>query len=365
MPTATPSPAPKNPSSRSSIASPAAGGPGAKKHGYFDSPEDAQAFYDELAYMLLHQVCAPNSPQWFNTGLNFAYGISGPSQGHYYCDPKTGALLRSPDAYSHPQPHACFIQSVSDDLVNAGGIMDLWVREARLFKYGSGTGSNFSKLRGENEPLSGGGRSSGLMSFLRIGDRAAGAIKSGGTTRRAAKMVCLDLDHPDIEAFTNWKVREELKVAAMAEGIKILPKDQQEIAKKLGLRLDYDFNGEGYYTVSGQNSNNSVRIPNRFFKAVEEDGDWNLTWRTNNKIAKTLKARDLWEQIAFAAWRCADPGVQFDDTINQWHTCPRSGRINASNPCVTGDTRVLTPRRHLATHRPDDPPPRPRRHQPR
>ena len=181
------------------------------------------------------------------------------------------------------------------------------------------------------------------MSFLKIGDRAAGAIKSGGTTRRAAKMVCLDLDHPDIEQFVNWKVREELKVAAMVEGIKHLPKDQQEIAKKLGLKLDYDFNGEAYYTVSGQNSNNSVRIPNRFFKAVEEDGDWNLTCRTNGKVAKTIKARDLWEQIAFAAWRCADPGVQYDDTINQWHTCPKSGRINASNPCVTGDTRVLTP----------------------
>ncbi|HVT88785.1 MAG TPA: LAGLIDADG family homing endonuclease [Tepidisphaeraceae bacterium] len=312
-------------------------------HGYFDTSEDAQAFYDELAYMLLHQMCAPNSPQWFNTGLNFAYGITGPAQGHYYCDPKTGELLKSKDAYSHPQPHACFIQSVSDDLVNPGGIMDLWTREARLFKYGSGTGSNFSKLRGENESLSGGGKSSGLMSFLRIGDRAAGAIKSGGTTRRAAKMVCLDLDHPDVEQFINWKVREELKVAAMVEGLKVLPKEQQEQAKKLGLKLDYDFNGEAYHTVSGQNSNNSVRIPNSFFKSVEEDSDWNLTSRITKKVHKSIKARVLWDQIAFAAWRCADPGVQYDDTINQWHTCPQSGRINASNPCVTGDTRVLTP----------------------
>lgn len=239
--------------------------------------------------------------------------------------------------------HNCFIQSVKDDLVGEGGIMDLWTREARLFKYGSGTGSNFSRVRGDGERLAGGGRSSGLMSFLKIGDRAAGAIKSGGTTRRAAKMVCLDLDHPDIEDFINWKVREELKVAALAEGMKILPKDQQELAKKLGLKLDYDFNGEAYATVSGQNSNNSVRIPNSFFKAVEDDGDWTLTFRTNGKVAKTLKARTLWDEIAFAAWRCADPGVQYDDTINQWHTCPKSGRINASNPCVTGDTRVLTP----------------------
>jgi ribonucleoside-diphosphate reductase alpha chain len=313
-------------------------------HGYFDTTEDAQAFYDELSYMLVHQMCAPNSPQWFNTGLNWAYGISGPSQGHFYCDPKTGELKKSEDAYTHPQPHACFIQSVSDDLVNSGGIMDLWVREARLFKYGSGTGSNFSNLRGENEPLSGGGKSSGLMSFLKIGDRAAGAIKSGGTTRRAAKMCCLNLDHPDIEEFVNWKVREEIKVAAMAEGIKLLPKDQQEVAKRLKLKLDYDFNGETYQTVSGQNSNNSVRIPNAFFKAVEENGEWVLRWRNpaNKKPARTLKARELWDEIAFAAWRCADPGVQFDDTINQWHTCPQSGRINASNPCVTGDTLIAT-----------------------
>lgn len=312
-------------------------------HNYFDTPEDAQAFYDELAYMLLHQMCAPNSPQWFNTGLQWAYGITGPAQGHWYNDPKTGETMLAKDAYTHSQPHACFIQSISDDLVNPGGIMDLWTREARLFKYGSGTGSNFSKLRGDNEALSGGGKSSGLMSFLKIGDRAAGAIKSGGTTRRAAKMVCLDLDHPDIENFVNWKVREELKVAALVEGMKHLPKEQQDVAKRLNLKLDYDFNGEAYYTVSGQNSNNSVRIPNEFFEAVEKDGDWKLHFRTNNKIAKTMKARELWDQIAYAAWRCADPGVQYDDTINQWHTCPKSGRINASNPCVTGDTRVLTP----------------------
>jgi ribonucleoside-diphosphate reductase alpha chain len=315
----------------------------AEKHGYFDSAEDGQAFYDELCHMLLHQMCAPNSPQWFNTGLNWAYGITGPAQGHFYCDPKNGEMLKSKDAYSHPQPHACFIQSVSDDLVNPGGIMELWTREARLFKYGSGTGSNFSMLRGENEPLSGGGKSSGLMSFLKIGDRAAGAIKSGGTTRRAAKMVCLNLDHPDIEQFVNWKVREELKVAAMAEGIKKFSPELKEQAKRLGLKLDYDFNGEAYMTVSGQNSNNSVRIPNSFFKAIEDDANWDLTWRTTKKVAKSLRARDLWEQIAFAAWRCADPGVQYDDTINQWHTCPKSGPIKASNPCVVGETRILTP----------------------
>ncbi len=302
-------------------------------HNYFDSKEDAQSFYDELCYMMLHQMAAPNSPQWFNTGLNWAYGISGPAQGHWITDPETGKAKLAGDAYSHPQPHACFIQAVRDDLVGDGGIMDLWTREARLFKYGSGTGTNFSSLRGENEPLSGGGKSSGLMSFLRIGDRAAGAIKSGGTTRRAAKMVCLDADHPDIEQFVNWKVREELKVAALVEGMKQLGPDQKELAASLGLKLSYDFNGEAYYTVSGQNSNNSVRLTDEFFRAVESDGDWQLRRRTDGKVAKTLKARDLWDQICRAAWRCADPGVQYDTTINEWHTCPADGRINASNPC--------------------------------
>src|SRR6201994_3636937 len=314
-----------------------------ERYNYFDSEKDAQVFYEELVYSILNQACVPNSPQWFNTGLHESYGITGKPQGHYFVDQIDGELKKSTSAYERPQPHACFILSVNDDLVNDGGIMDLWVREARIFKYGSGVGTNFSNLRGEGEKLSGGGTSSGLMSFLKIGDRAAGAIKSGGTTRRAAKMVCLDLDHPDIEEFVNWKVREEIKVACLAEGFKHIAKDQQETAKKLGLKLDYDFNGEAYQTVSGQNSNNSVRIPNSFFKAVEDDGEWHLTNRINGKTAKKLKARDLWEQIAFAAWRCADPGVQYDDTINQWHTCPKSGRIEASNPCVTGDTRVLTP----------------------
>ncbi|MDA1007859.1 MAG: adenosylcobalamin-dependent ribonucleoside-diphosphate reductase [Planctomycetota bacterium] len=304
-----------------------------EKHGYFHSTDDAESFYDELAYMLLHQMAAPNSPQWFNTGLNWAYGINGPAQGHWIADPATGAPTLAADAYTHPQPHACFIQSISDDLVKEGGIMDLWVREARLFKYGSGTGTNFSNLRGEDEPLSGGGRSSGLMSFLRIGDRAAAAIKSGGTTRRAAKMVCLDVDHPDIETFVNWKVREEIKVAALVEGMKHLPQEHRDLAKQFKLSLDYDFNGESYTTVSGQNSNNSVRLSDAFMEAVASDSDWTLVRRTDGKPARTLKATALWETINFAAWRCADPGLQYDSTINAWHTCPAGGRINASNPC--------------------------------
>ena len=363
------------------------------KGGYFGSEEEAKTFYDELMYMLANQMAAPNSPQWFNTGLNWAYGITGPSQGHYYVDYETGKLKSSEDAYTHPQPHACFIQGVSDDLVNEGGIMDLWVREARLFKYGSGTGSNFSDIRGINEPLSGGGKSSGLMSFLKIGDRSAGAIKSGGTTRRAAKMVTLDLDHPDIEEYINWKVIEEQKVASLVAGSKITSRYLNNIMKacyeehpendrfnkqvnkklkqavlearkslipnnyierviqlaKQGFKsiefdtYDTDWNSEAYATVSGQNSNNSVRVTNDFMNAVLDDQDWNLFWRVEKKKAKkenrnpkpckTIRARDLWNDISFSAWSCADPGLQFHSTINEWHTCPENGEIRASNPC--------------------------------
>ena len=287
-----------------------------EKTGYFSSEEDAQAFEDELKYMLATQMAAPNSPQWFNTGLNYKYGLTGKEQGFWYVDPKTGELTPGEDSYSRPQPHACFIQSIDDDLVNEGGIMDLWVKEARLFKFGSGTGTNFSNLRGEGENLSGGGVSSGVMSFLKIGDRAAGAIKSGGTTRRAAKMVILDLDHPDIEDFIEWKAIEEDKARAL-----------------INAGYPSDYNGEAYATVSGQNSNNSVRVPNEFIKALESDGDWELTARTDGSTMKTVKARDLWSKIADAAWRCADPGVQFNTTINEWHTSPAGGQIRASNPC--------------------------------
>ncbi|MFM9941865.1 MAG: vitamin B12-dependent ribonucleotide reductase [Hyphomicrobiaceae bacterium] len=354
------------------------------KGGYFTSEDDAQAFFDEHRYMLAMQMGAPNSPQWFNTGLHWAYGIDGPGQGHFYVDAVTGELTRSTSAYEHPQPHACFIQSVDDDLVNENGIMDLWVREARLFKYGSGTGSNFSALRSENEKLSGGGRSSGLMSFLKIGDRAAGAIKSGGTTRRAAKMVVVDVDHPDIEAYIDWKVKEEQKVAALVTGSKICQKRLKAVmaacvnceadgdacfdatknpalkraikdARRDGVPQNYilrviqfakqgykeidfatydtDWDSEAYLTVSGQNSNNSVRVTDAFLKAVEDDGDWNLTARLTHKPIKTLKAQDLWEKIGHAAWASADPGIQFHSTINDWHTCPKSGPIRASNPC--------------------------------
>ncbi|MBA2321708.1 MAG: vitamin B12-dependent ribonucleotide reductase [Deltaproteobacteria bacterium] len=349
--------------------------------GMFDSEEDAKAFFDEIRFMMAQQMCAPNSPQWFNTGLHWAYGIDGPAQGHRYVDPATGAVVPSTSAYVRPQPHACFIQSVSDDLVNEGGIMDLWVREARLFKYGSGTGTNFSALRGEGERLSGGGRSSGLMSFLKIGDRAAGAIKSGGTTRRAAKMVCLDLDHPDIEDFVGWKVAEEQKVAAMVTGSKLNERHLNAIlattagdgdqrfdpiqnprlaaairaareaavsdnviwrAIQYGRQgytriefpvFDTDWQSDAYTTVSGQNSNNSVRIPNSFMDAVLRDETWRLIGRTSGNVVKTIPATGLWNDVCYAAWACADPGVQFDTTINEWHTCPSDGRINASNPC--------------------------------
>ncbi|MET0428713.1 MAG: vitamin B12-dependent ribonucleotide reductase, partial [Microvirga sp.] len=354
------------------------------KGGYFSSEDDARAFHDELRFMLANQKVAPNSPQWFNTGLHWAYGIDGPSQGHYYVDHATGQLTRSLSSYEHPQPHACFIQGVEDDLVNEGGIMDLWVREARLFKYGSGTGSNFSRLRGEGERLSGGGRSSGLMSFLKIGDRAAGAIKSGGTTRRAAKMVVVDVDHPDIETYIDWKVKEEQKVAALVTGSKLANKHLKAIMRacvnceaegdacfdpeknpalkkeiKMARRVmipdnsikrviqfarqgyteidfpiyDTDWDSEAYLTVSGQNSNNSVSLTDDFLRAVESDSDWELKGRTTGKVTKTLKARDLWEQIGHAAWASADPGLHFNTTMNDWHTSPAGGRIRASNPC--------------------------------
>ena len=354
------------------------------KGGYFKTEEDAQAFFDEQRYMLARQMVAPNSPQWFNTGLHWAYGIDGPSQGHHYVDFKTGKLTKSKSSYEHPQPHACFIQGVADDLVNEGGIMDLWVREARLFKYGSGTGSNFSMLRGEGEKLAGGGKSSGLMSFLKIGDRAAGAIKSGGTTRRAAKMVVVDVDHPDIEAYIDWKVKEEQKVAALVTGSKIVSKHLKAVMKacvncdgpaescfdpeknpalkreikfarralvpdnyikriiqfaKQGYKdidfpvYDTDWDSEAYLTVAGQNSNNSVSLKDEFLRAVESDKDWNLIRRTDKKVHKTIKARDLWEQIGYAAWASADPGLHFNTTMNDWHTCPASGPIRASNPC--------------------------------
>jgi len=354
------------------------------KGGYFSSEADARTYFDEMRYMLAAQMAAPNSPQWFNTGLHWAYGIDGPSQGHFYVDWKTGVLTKSDSAYEHPQPHACFIQSVADDLVNEGGIMDLWVREARLFKYGSGTGTNFSMLRGEGERLSGGGKSSGLMGFLKIGDRAAGAIKSGGTTRRAAKMVICDMDHPDIEQFIDWKVIEEQKVASLVAGSKMHERQLNAIfaairqwdgaagdaadparnpalkaairgAKKVAIPetyikrvLDYakqgysaiefptydtDWDGEAYGSVSGQNSNNSVRVTDAFLRAVREDLPWELLRRTDGKVAKTVSARELWQRIGHAAWACADPGIQFHDTINAWHTCPEDGPIRASNPC--------------------------------
>ncbi|MCB9566940.1 MAG: vitamin B12-dependent ribonucleotide reductase [Myxococcales bacterium] len=354
------------------------------KHDYFDDEAAARAFYDEMVNMMASQKAAPNSPQWFNTGLHWAYGITGPAQGHSYCDAETGEVRLSDNAYERPQPHACFIQSVGDDLVGQDGIMDLWIREARLFKYGSGTGTNFSSIRGEGEPLSGGGRSSGLMSFLRIGDRAAGAIKSGGTTRRAAKMVVVDVDHPDIEDFIDWKVIEEQKVASLVAGSRLCnrhlnrvlrachlsvlkaderfdPRRNRELraeikaarkaeipesyvqraislarqgAKAIEFReYDTNWDSDAYATVSGQNSNNSVRVSDDFLRSVEEDGNWDLIRRTDGKVQRTVKARELWEKIALSAWSCADPGLQFDTTINEWHTCPADGRINASNPC--------------------------------
>jgi len=349
--------------------------------GYFADEDSAAAFVDEIAFMLAAQIGAPNSPQWFNTGLHWAYGLEGDGQGHFYVDHKTGELCESTSAYERPQPHACFIQSVADSLVGEGGVMDLWKREALLFKYGSGSGTNFSRLRGKDEPLSGGGKSSGLLSFLKVGDAAAGAVKSGGTTRRAAKMVVVDIDHPDIEDFIRWKAVEEEKVAVLAAGSRAmalhLPKilascrgegddrfdPKKNEALKAAIRearkaqipepvilrtidfaragfrrisvetYDLDWDSEGYRTVAGQNANNSVRVTDAFMQSVLADEDWTLTRRLDGSAHKTVSAKQLWDVIAATAWTCADPGLQFHDTVNAWHTCPEGGEIRASNPC--------------------------------
>jgi len=285
---------------------------GERQGGYFATPDDADAFEAELAWMLVHQVGAFNSPVWFNCGLWHEYAIGG-SGGNHYWDAATDTIQVTTDSYSRPQVSACFIQSVGDDLMS---IFELARNEARVFKYGSGTGTNFSRLRGRMERLSGGGTSSGLMSFLEVLDKGAGATKSGGTTRRAAKMVVLDADHPEIMDFIRWKMREEKKVAAL-----------------VAAGYSSDFNAEAYGTVSGQNSNNSVRLPDRFMHAVVDDLPWQTTLRTTGEVYETLRAREVWREVAKSAWQCADPGVQYDDTIQRWHTCKGTERINATNPC--------------------------------
>ena len=337
--------------------------------GYFGTNEDASAFHDELIYILATQRAAPASPQWFNTGLWWAYGIEGDASGLWRAG-KEGVAKEQPNSYRHPMVHACFIQSVKDDLVNDGGIFSLVQREARVFKFGGGSGTNFSAIRGKNEKLSGGGTSSGLLSWLKISDTAAGAIKSGGTTRRAAKMVVLDADHPDIEEFIQWKVLEEHKVASLVCGSSkvrhavesILNATTDEAAKEASLKarrdgvpelyiikantlrgekpsslnipfMSSDYEGLAYTTVSGQNANNSIRLNDEFMSLVDTDGDWKLINRTDGKVVKTIKARHLFESICSSAWHSADPGVQFDTTINDWNGCIAEERIHASNPC--------------------------------
>lgn len=313
---------------------------------YFETKEMKAIFSDELKYMMIHQMASPNSPQWFNTGLYHSYALRGDCQGHYYYDQESSQVVELEGAYERPQAHACFIQSVEDNLMGPQGITELWKSETRLFKFGSGTGTNFSKLRGKGEPLSGGGTSSGLMSWLEVSDRVAGAIKSGGTTRRAAKMVCLDLDHPEVESFIKWKVVEEEKVAAMIVGHREIKHDLESLKisspevyakyknQELMIdELDSAWEGEAYQTVSGQNSNNSIRIPDRFFECLDKNENWQLINRTDGEVYKTIAAAQLWQQITHCAWSCADPGLQFHTTINQWHTCPNDGEIEASNPC--------------------------------
>ena len=355
------------------------------KGGYFDSEEDARTFYDEHCYMLAAQICAPNSPQWFNTGLHWAYGIDGPGQGHWFVDHRDGIAYPSSSAYERPQPHACFIQSVSDDLVNEGGIMDLWVREARLFKYGSGTGSNFSRAARRRRAAVGrrpvvrpdvvpqdrrprGGRHQvGRHDAARgqdgVGRRrpsrhrglhrledARGAEGRRPGRRLAARQPASQRRHARLPrgrrrgdgAFDpkqNIKLRREIVAARQAE----LPENYiQRVIQfaRQGYRhiefpaFDTDWQSEAYRIVSpARTPTTRCASPTRFLRAVEADREWALTERTTGKVARTVSARALWDSVAEAAWHSADPGVQFDTTINDWHTCPESGRINASNPC--------------------------------
>jgi ribonucleoside-diphosphate reductase alpha chain len=305
-----------------------------QRHGYFATEEDTETFRMELTWLLVNQYAAFNSPVWFNCGLHHKYGVEG-GRGNWAWNMIDGDVHQVENNYSRPQCSACFILSVEDSLIDKGGIMDFIRSEARIFKYGSGSGANFSRIRGEGEKLSGGGSSSGLMSFLKIPDVAAGSIKSGGTTRRAAKMVIVDDDHPEILQFIDWKAREEDKAHMLLEN---------------GIGLDAtgtpDFNGEAYQTVSGQNSNNSVRLSDAFMQTYLEGGTWDLTARTTGETMKTIDSREMMKRVSQAAWRCADPGVQFHDTINDWHTCPNTGPIRGSNPCVTGDTMVATTEGH-------------------
>ncbi len=354
------------------------------KGGYFDSEDDARVFYDETRRMLALQVFAPNSPQWFNSGLHWAYGVDQSGDGYAIADSGTGEASDAPLAYERSFIHSCFIQSIKDDLVRDGGVIDLIADEAKIAKFGAGTGANFSALRGSNEPLSSGGLSSGLLTALQASDRAAALVSSKGSTRQPSKMVIVDADHPEVLDYIHWKVVEERKVAALASGSRVCnrylktvfdacegPESgrslDDEIRENGHLRLavgsarvhgvpdnailsvielalhggswttfeEYtaDWDSAAYHSVSGQRSNNSIRVSDAFLDAVEADADWDLVNRTTDKVARTIKARNLWDNIAEAAWSSADPGVQFDTTINEWHTCPVTGRINGSNSC--------------------------------
>jgi ribonucleoside-diphosphate reductase alpha chain len=303
--------------------------------------ENIRSFYDEIVYMLYNQIAAPNSPQFFNTGVWWAYGIKGRPCGHSYADLE-GNVHQSKDLYSRSQAHACFILGIEDNLLDENGIYDLLRREARIFKLGSGAGTNFSPLRAEGERLSGGGTSSGLISFLRIFDRAADCIKSGGITRRAAKMLVVDTDHPDILEYINWKSEEEKKAKAL-----------------ISAGYESDFNGEAYKTVSGQNGNNSVAVSHDFMDALDKDQDWPTWWRIdkdkytdanghvdwdklkkNCQPARVHKSSLIWNKMIDSSWKCADPAIHFNGTMNDWNTLASDGVIQSTNPCLTGDTLV-------------------------
>ncbi|PRH89105.1 vitamin B12-dependent ribonucleotide reductase [Labrys okinawensis] len=352
------------------------------KHHYFTTETDARSFFDEYRFLLASQKIAPNTPQWFNTGLHWAYGIEGSSQGHFFYDEDAQQVISSANAYERPQTHSCFIQSVADDLVSEGGILQHIADEARIAKLGSGTGANYSDIRGADEDLAAGGKACGLIAVLRASDRAAGLVTANGSTRQSSKMVIVDIDHPDIEEFINWKVKEEQKVAFLVAGSRSSARHLNAIVKacrdgegaancdplrntELNRQIhlareaqipenyidrvielvrqgcppddlpiyDTDWNGEAYFTVAGQNANNAVRVSNEFLRSIEQGSSWTLRARKDRQAMKSVPARKLWEQIAYSAWAAGDPGVHFSTTIDEWHTCPVAGPIRGSNSC--------------------------------
>lgn len=353
------------------------------KKSYFTSEEDAKNFFEEIQYIIYKQIASPNAPQLFNTGLHWAYGITGEAQGHYYFSETNNAILPSTNTYERPQTQSCFIQSVEDDLVNKDGIYDLMLKEAKIFKYGSSSGSNFSNIRGKGEKLSGGGHSTGVMSFLKISDFSADVVRSGGNTKSGSKMVVLDADHPEIEDFINWKIKEDEKIVSMVTGSNIVKrilelifeacKDYQGLEENkynhlvneklksviflasnlmvpekyidrallLAKQNIYDINYaifttawdlEASKTVTGKNTTTFISITNTFMTKYYNNENWYLINRYDGSSYKTIKTSEIFANIAMASWSCNNVGILFHDNTNDWNTCINDGLIKTSTP---------------------------------